>query len=95
MGQAQRMMEEQDDLLATAWEICIRADAISQCKVCDDFVTQSLSPFIAYMMGNTLFTAQDPLVAEFRTRTQMTDAIQQAYNDSQEHCHCHHSWHAD
>ena len=89
MGQAKREMEAQEDQLSVDRGICVRAQVLKQCEICDEITDLGRDPEEAYKLGNTLFTKNDALITStFGTRRSMTDAIKQTHGEAQEHCRC-------
>ena len=89
MGGAKRELERLNECRAAARTIAVRAGLLEACDTCDDIFDPGSYAFEdAYKLGNALVTRNDPLVAPFQSRREMTDIVKEVGTSAPELCHC-------
>lgn len=86
MGQAKRMLEEQQERNSAATRIAIEAGVLKRCPYHDivfDVLNGDNTP--AYKLGNHQFS-EGRLDGMFESRRQMTDAIDEAVTEAGMEC---------
>jgi hypothetical protein len=68
--------------------IAHRSGVLSQCETCGDYTYKGADLEDAYKLANALFSKKDPLVKDFATRGELTDAIKDGIPDFDEYCSC-------
>lgn len=88
MGFAKRELERQwacDDV-ATMLAVTTRVNV--RCEVCEDVTANFGDIESAYRFGNALMSANDPRVACFSSRREMTDTVRRVVDETPMDCHC-------
>ena len=82
MGQVKNEMMRQQDLVVHGTEIAVQAGVLQRCEYHSDIVWDRMGDHSdAYRLGNSLYT-RGRLTDTFRSRREMTDAIQSAIQDA-------------
>ena len=88
MGQTKDSPLDGKSPVDVAEEIAIRSRLLYECDLCGDYKYNHGREENAYKLANMLFTDKDSLVKDFKSRQELTDAIQYAMTDYNHLCHC-------
>lgn len=89
MSFAKRQLEENEEHLRIAKDLCVQAGSLTQCEVCDDIFDELAGPDEAYELAAELIANNDPLVESFNgSLTALRTAIDDAIADSPSECDC-------
>jgi Bacteriophage lambda ea8.5-related domain len=81
MGFAKEQMLHHQDQIAVATDIAVEAGVLSRCEFHDTVLDNETEPTDAYKLANWKFS-HGKLRDAFETRREMTDAVQEAIQDS-------------
>jgi DNA-directed RNA polymerase subunit N (RpoN/RPB10) len=88
MGFAKQEQEARCARDEAASEIAVRARVNVRCPDCGEITANFGDVADAYRLGNWLYSHHDGLVSVFRNRSEMTDAIRRAVDETGIECFC-------